>query len=119
MTMPELPERFVPFEELPGEGIPPATRKGRNGQIDAGTFPPPVRLSANRIAWKASDLELWKLTRPAAHEPAPVLWPPRAGQKGRGGRSGHAPGRPRGSKVIDGRLVTSEQLVELTARPPE
>jgi hypothetical protein len=101
-----VPERFVPFEELPAEGIPPISRKGRNGQIDAGTFPPPVRLSANRIAWKASDLEIWKATRPTAHEPAPVLWPPRAvPPKGRGGASGCAPGRPRGSKVVDGRLV--------------
>jgi predicted DNA-binding transcriptional regulator AlpA len=111
--MPELqPERFFGFPELKGEGVP-VGRKGLNGWIDAGTFPPPVRLSANRIAWRASDLQRWKDTRPAAHEPAPVLWPPRAAaQKGRGGSSGHAPGRPRGSRVINGKL-------ELAARAPE
>ena len=73
----------------------------------------------NRLAGLRSRM-LEVDTRPAAHEPAPVPGLLRvAAQKGRGGRSGHAPGRPRGSKVIDGRLVTSEQLVGLVARAPE
>lgn len=29
-------------------------------QIQAGTFPRPVRISANRVGWWESDIEAWK-----------------------------------------------------------
>ena len=34
--------------------------------VDAGKFPPPVRLSANRIAWRISDIEAWQRAQPIA-----------------------------------------------------
>lgn len=32
-------------------------------------FPPPIRLGANRIAWRQSDLAEWIKTRPRAERP--------------------------------------------------
>jgi prophage regulatory protein len=78
------------------------TRSGLYYQIAAGTFPPPLQLSPQRIAWRLSEIELWKNTRPTAKgAPIPVLWPVRGAAvvklAGRGRRQG---GR---IQVIDGR----------------
>lgn len=34
--------------------------------MDEGLFPRPVRLSVNRVAWRASDVSAWIDTRPTA-----------------------------------------------------
>jgi prophage regulatory protein len=34
--------------------------------IRAGTFPPPVRISAHAVAWPASDIERWIAARIAS-----------------------------------------------------
>ena len=44
---------------------------------------------------------------PAAGEPPPGLWPIRKREKGRGHPAGAAaPGRARGSRVVDGRVIS-------------
>jgi hypothetical protein len=37
-------------------------------------FPAPVQLSANRIAWRMSDLARWMRDRPAAPTPRDAAW---------------------------------------------
>lgn len=101
-------EKFVLLAQLPEIGIPKATWPHLRKQVEAGTFPPPVRLSKRRLAWRLSELEKWKATRPAPDEPLPVLWPPR---KWRPDPTRSRCGRPRGSRVINGKLVRPEQLV--------
>lgn len=34
-------------------------------KVRAGTFPPPIRISANRVAWRESDVSTW-LADPSA-----------------------------------------------------
>jgi hypothetical protein len=85
--------------------------------MDVGIFPPSIRLSANRIGWRLSDLEKFKASRPNARgEPLPVLWPRRERQAKAAAAPGAKPvGRPRGSRVILGpdgrrRLVLAEEM---------
>jgi len=54
---------FVSYPGLKDLGIP-FTRVHLNRLISAGNFPAPVALSAQRIAWKASDIEAWIDSRP-------------------------------------------------------
>lgn len=52
------PERLVRASELPTFGIP--YRKSRIMQLVAnGKFPAPIKLSARRNVWRASDLQEW------------------------------------------------------------
>lgn len=37
--------------------------------IKAGTFPAPVRISARRVGWRASDIRSWIASRQAASPP--------------------------------------------------
>jgi len=34
--------------------------------IKEGNFPPPVRLGANMVRWKASDIEVWMMQKEVA-----------------------------------------------------
>ena len=34
--------------------------------IKEGSFPPPVRLGANMVRWKASDIEAWMMQKEVA-----------------------------------------------------
>jgi hypothetical protein len=105
---------YYTFDELYPEWIPfPAARITVNRWSDNGTFPAPDRVSENRVAWAAEKLERWRATRPAPGEPVPVLWPVRASPRGRGQHNGKqyfGKGRPRGSKVIGGRVVRAEDV---------
>ncbi len=58
-------EIFVSFHELDQHGIK-FCRIHLRRLIAKGSFPPAVRLSQNRIAWRFSDLEAWKASRPIA-----------------------------------------------------
>ena len=40
--------------------------------INAGTFPPPVPLSQNRVAWLASEIAAWQRARIAARDNEPA-----------------------------------------------
>lgn len=57
-------ETFVLYNQLPDVGIPRFSRVHLNELIAKGKFPAPHRLSERRIAWKLSDLEAWKSSRP-------------------------------------------------------
>ena len=105
-------DTFITWAEFPDIGIPQFSRRYVNVLIDEGKFPPAYRLTAGRIAWRRGDLETWKITRPRAGEPVPVLWPKIAPVRGRGiCVQGPQVGRKRGSKMVtvgvdaDGRPV--------------
>jgi predicted DNA-binding transcriptional regulator AlpA len=68
-TIKKKPIKFVTFKQFPEVGIPRYTRPHVNRMVEAGLFPPPVQLSAHRIAWIDSELEEWKATRPLARVP--------------------------------------------------
>jgi hypothetical protein len=105
---------YYTFDELYPEWIPfRAARITVNRWIDDGTFPAPDRISANRLAWDTRKLLQFRATRPAPGEPVPVLWPAQVMPRGRGqhGRKQYfGKGRPRGSKVIGGRVVRAEDV---------
>lgn len=45
------------------------TRMSRSwvfARVKAGEFPAPIKISARSIAWPASDIEKWLVTRPRA-----------------------------------------------------
>jgi predicted DNA-binding transcriptional regulator AlpA len=56
---------FVPFDDLAANGIPIGRRQLRR-LIRDGYFPAPCQISPNRIAWRLSEVRLWKETRPVA-----------------------------------------------------
>jgi hypothetical protein len=94
-------EVYVEFSRLgPDHGITP-TRPGLNNWMDAGIFPPAYQITANRIAWKLSDIKTFKETRPLAGEPVPVLWSPRV-RSTKPVEPTKPVGRPRGSRVVTG-----------------
>jgi prophage regulatory protein len=106
------PRKILRYPDLkPEKGID-YTPVHLNRMEDAGTFPPKVRFSANKSGWYEDQIDLWLATRPSSFEPIPVLWPVRGRPpKGRGSPGGAAaPGRPRGSRVIRGRLVLAEDV---------
>ena len=56
--------RFLRIKEiLPLVGISRATVLR---EVEAGRFPPPVRLSPGRVGWRPTDIEDWVADRPAA-----------------------------------------------------
>ena len=57
-------ETFVLYTQLPEVGIPRYSRVYLRELVLKGQFPRPVQLSERRIAWKLSDLEAWKASRP-------------------------------------------------------
>jgi predicted DNA-binding transcriptional regulator AlpA len=63
-TPPEQ-EVFLAYDQLALHGIP-FTRVHLRRLISRGLFPPPMLLSPNRVAWKASDIAAWKASRPTA-----------------------------------------------------
>ncbi len=77
MPLPTTPEGdlFVSFEQLSVHGIT-YTRVHLRRLMRAGRFPAPVQLSANRVAWRLSDLARWKASRPTAplSVDAATLW---------------------------------------------
>lgn len=58
---------FVSYSDLRTHGIP-YTRVHLNRLMRKGEFPTSVRLSANRIAWRLSELDEWMAGRPRARE---------------------------------------------------
>jgi predicted DNA-binding transcriptional regulator AlpA len=58
-------EVFVPYADLKSHGVS-YTRVHLRRLVDRKLFPAPVMLSANRIAWRLSDIVTWKATRPSA-----------------------------------------------------
>jgi predicted DNA-binding transcriptional regulator AlpA len=59
---------LVTYDHLAGFGIG-YTRKGIWEKCRAGTFPMPIQLGANRIAWKRSTIQKWIDTRPQQKPP--------------------------------------------------
>jgi Prophage CP4-57 regulatory protein (AlpA) len=59
-------ELFVPYMEFDQHGVPLYSRVHPTRLMRAGLFPAAVQLSGNRIAWRLSDLERWKASRPVA-----------------------------------------------------
>ena len=47
-------------------GIPRHRRDQIRGMTKRGEFPKPIRLSPNRIAWRFSEVEAWKASRPSS-----------------------------------------------------
>jgi hypothetical protein len=62
-------EFFITYDQLPKYGVPNYSRVHTRRLIARGLFPRPVMLSPNRIAWRLSDLEAWKASRPTAPFP--------------------------------------------------
>jgi predicted DNA-binding transcriptional regulator AlpA len=67
-TPPADEDRFVSYGELAAHGIV-YTRVHLRRLVLKRLFPAPVQMSANRIAWRMSDLAIWKASRPAAPTP--------------------------------------------------
>ena len=57
-------ETYVLYAQLPEVGVPRYSRVHLREMVRNGQFPAPVNLSARRIAWRLSELEVWKATRP-------------------------------------------------------
>jgi predicted DNA-binding transcriptional regulator AlpA len=77
--------KIVVYKDLSPNYLPqPVHKVTLNRWEDAGTFPPKLRISANRVGWAEEELIRFRETRPPANEPMPVLWPPRQPVKGRG-----------------------------------
>lgn len=57
-------DTLVLYDQLPQVGVPHYSRVYLRELIAKGGFPKPVQLSVRRIAWKLSDLEAWKSSRP-------------------------------------------------------
>ena len=56
-------ETLIVFPGLKDRGVR-YCRLHINRLVAAGQFPAPVRLSANRIAWRASEIDAWIASRP-------------------------------------------------------
>ncbi len=54
---------FVLYPELRTRHGIPWTRVGLNRIIARGDFPQPVRITAQRIAWRLDEIEAWKASR--------------------------------------------------------
>lgn len=58
---------FVPYSQLAEHGIS-YSRVWLNKMMRRREFPAAIQLSQNRIAWRLSELEGWKKSRPRARE---------------------------------------------------
>ena len=63
-------EIFITYDQLPDYDVPKFSRVHTRRLIVRGLFPRPIMLSPNRIAWRKSDLEAWKASRPSAPLPS-------------------------------------------------
>ena len=50
------------------EAVTGLSRAAIYAKIKAGTFPPPVRLGTNSVAWRADDIDKWIDDLPVAAE---------------------------------------------------
>jgi predicted DNA-binding transcriptional regulator AlpA len=57
---------FVTYPELVNFGVPPFSRKHLLDLQKRGQFPKAIELSPNRIAWKLSEIQSWRASRPVA-----------------------------------------------------
>lgn len=57
-------ESFILYSQLPEVGVPRYSRVHLREMVARGQFPAPVQLSERRIAWRLSELEAWKGSRP-------------------------------------------------------
>lgn len=60
---------MVSYADLERHGVPRYSRVHLRRLIARGLFPVPRQVSANRVAWRLSDLAAWKASRPAAPIP--------------------------------------------------
>ncbi len=110
-----MPETYISFPELRDYGIQ-WSRVHLGTLMGAGIFPPDYSLSANRRAWRKTDVERFLASRLPGGEPVPRLWPRRERLAKAPPAPGAKPiGRPRGSRVVRGadgkrRLVRPEDL---------
>jgi hypothetical protein len=107
-----VPEVYVNYLQLRSYGNP-WSRVHLGTMMGAGLFPPSVSLSANRVAWRKSEIEQFLATRPPSGAPPPQLWPKRQRPAPKVERAKPV-GRPRGSKIVAGpdgrrRLVRLEE----------
>jgi predicted DNA-binding transcriptional regulator AlpA len=65
-------ETFVSYEDLPNHIGTRYSRVHVRRLIQRGLFPTPALLSANRIAWRLSDLQAWIASRPLSPIPEPA-----------------------------------------------
>ena len=65
-------EIFVGYDQLRDHGVP-YSRVHLRRLIEQGHFPRPHILSPNRIAWRISDLAVWKASRPHACKNGPQM----------------------------------------------
>jgi len=68
---PRLERLFYGYEDLKQMGYP-WSRVHLNSLVKAGRFPAPVSLSANRIVWRAADLEQHARSLPQRKPTAPT-----------------------------------------------
>jgi len=55
------PDRFLTLEQV--RDLHPVSRATRWRMVRDGDFPPPVRISPGRIAWRESDVRQWIAAR--------------------------------------------------------
>jgi predicted DNA-binding transcriptional regulator AlpA len=58
-----MSDPFITYDQLAADHGIPFTRVSINRMIDRGDFPAAYQLAGNRIAWKLSEIEAWKVTR--------------------------------------------------------
>jgi hypothetical protein len=104
-----LTDRLIGYRDLKEHGFvnpdtgEPYSRKHLTDMMRSGTWPKAVQVSANRIAWWESALTQRFADLPAAHsiDGAPLH---------------RGPGRPAGSKVVNGHLIPpSEEAARVAA----
>jgi prophage regulatory protein len=54
---PSHPRRLIGLKQV--QGLVPFSRSTIYSKIRSGDFPPPIKISANRIAWDSGAIENW------------------------------------------------------------